>query len=85
MGVRKSREFLIFRPLIIKVGIEFNIQFGTSGQTGVGVMLRVAEAQPVDLELVKMELSVISAVTLATLLKQLFVKTKIAQVCQMEI
>ena len=48
-------------------------------------MLRVAEAQPVDLELVKMELSVISAVTLATLLKQLFVKTKIAQVRQMEI
>ena len=45
-------------------------------------MLRVAEAQPVDQELVKMELSVISAVTLATLLKQLFVKTKIAQVRQ---
>ena len=48
-------------------------------------MLHVAEAQPVDQELVKMELSVISAVKLATIQKQLFVKTKTAQVRQMEI
>ena len=48
-------------------------------------MLHVAEAQPVDQELVKMELSVISAVKLATIQKQLFVKTKTAQVRQIEI
>ena len=48
-------------------------------------MLHVAEAQPVDQELVKMELSVISAVKLATIQKKLFVKTKTAQVRQMEI
>jgi len=55
------------------------VQFGTSGLTGAGAMLHVAEAQPVDQELVKMELSVISAVKLATIQKQLFVKTKTAQ------
>ena len=42
----------------------------------------MAEAPSVDQELVKTELSVIAAVTLAKLQKQMFVKAKNAQVCE---
>ena len=45
-------------------------------------MLRAAEAPPVDQEIVKMETLVIGAVMLATLLKQLYVKARTAQVCR---
>ena len=50
--------------------------------SGPGATLRAAEVSPVDPEIVEMETLVTSAVTLATLQKQLFVKARTAQVCR---
>ena len=63
--------------------MNLNIKLGASGLNGAVATSRAAEAPPVDQELVKMEtLAIVAVTTLQTLQKQLFVKTRTAQVCE---